>query len=301
MDALVLAIMAGTALLTATGPGGSSLNHLIEEIEQSTAHESPKGRIAAMLAAYHAYFPEVASQADCSTTASGQLKERFAATAHIARYVADERWLTRMRCLHPQMKDAFPEDETADRALQDLLIATRHFDEAHTLSKRISRRSRALPEIFDQQRQAPGLLVPTDAGRLQWKPWRPSRGWHVVAMVHPLCGFSRRALEAMTTKDEWSELRDHLQLVVQREPRWSGEPEVRAWNVKNPDLPMAFQANAVGWEELDSYETPVFHIMHNGEMISTIVGWRHEGEPLAAAWAQAQKRDDIALDAAPSY
>lgn len=285
---LAAALLAIAALAAHSGAATLPLSAQIEQVEQGRASARPQERVAALLAAYLARLPADALPGDCHVPAPVELKQHFAATAHIARYVMDAQWLARVRCLHPAMQRAFPADTGADRALLDLLIATRDFDQAREVAQRSSLHVPVLPEILDLQPQTPGLLLPVAEGRLQWVPWRLPDGWHVVAMVHPLCGFSRRAVQAMATDEGWGGLRGRLQLVVQRETRWSGEPEVRAWNSQHPDLPMAFQANAVGWDALDAYETPVFHLMHGTQRVSTIVGWQGEGQALAEAWRNAR-------------
>ena len=271
----------------------------IEQIERDRRSMHPQQRVSAMIAAYEAHMPAEALQDACWEAPPDEIRARFAATAHIARYVMDARWLARVRCLHASMKRAFPDDDSADRALLDMLIATRHFDEAREVATRLSLRIPALPDILDLQHQTQGLLLPAAEGRLQWRPWRVPDGWHVVAMVHPLCGFSRRALHAMTTDETWGDPGGRLQLVVQRDTRWRGEAEVRAWNAEHPDLPMAFQANAVGWDALDTYETPVFHLMHGTQRVRTIVGWQDGGQALAEAWRNARTKGAAVPDVDP--
>lgn len=264
--------------------GDVPIDERILALDRSMAEVSPRLRLAALAEAYEAWMPaEVRSNA-CNLIDRQQLEPGFRATAHLARYFADETWLFRLRCFHAALQGEGATSAAHDQALAGVLVATRNFAEANALRRRIGLVGNVLPGGIGWKRHRQGVLVLEVDGSVRWSAWRYRQGWEVVAFVHPSCSFSQRALAQIASHSRWKQLRERLRLVVQREPEWR-DGAVRKWNERHPELPMLLQASAAGWKGLDSFETPVFHIMHGGKVVRTVVGWRRDGQELAAQLA----------------
>lgn len=286
MNPLMSAGLWGAFLIAGIGESMLPLDQRIAGIEQERLGLEPKERLSAMLRAYDSEVAPEPFSDECARIDTSVLKEIYMASVHIARYTANEEWLARVRCLHSALKAKDMGTKKGDGALRDILIATRHFEEADALASHLMPFKRTLPRILGKKMSQQGVLVPVSNGNLQWTQWESRQGWQLVAMVHPLCGFSRRASAAIANQKRWDDLRSRLRMVVQREAGWYGDAAVREWNLLHPELPIVFQAGAQGWGPFDAYETPVFHILHDGKLVRSISGWKDDGRLLHEAWGE---------------
>jgi hypothetical protein len=286
MNPLMSAGLWGAFLIAGIGESMLPLDQRIAGMEQGSSYLKPKQRLSTMLSTYYNEVDPGAFGSDCAHIDTSVLAEIYLASAHIARYTANEEWLARVRCLHSALKAKDMGTKKGDGALRDILIATRHFEEADALASQVMPFKRTLPRILGNKMSQQGVLVPVSNGNLQWTQWESRQGWQLVAMVHPLCGFSRRASAAIANQKRWDDLRSRLRMVVQREAGWYGDAEVREWNLLHPELPIVFQAGAQGWGPFDAYETPVFHILHDGKLVRSISGWTDDGRLLHEAWGE---------------
>jgi len=280
MKGVVSILWAAACLVASSAAPAAEIDERLLEQEQSTLALPPLQRVEGLVRTYDAWMP-AATSTDCRSLHTEKLEPGFRATAHLAKYIADDTWLARLHCF----RDALEANGLASSAHHDevigALVAGRRFSEANALIARRGASRHPLPVIVGDVRDQQGILELVAGGQVHWRPWYYRSGWEVVAFVHPHCGYSKRALARIADDPAWSWLRAHLRLIVQREPAWP-EEGVRQWNAANPRLPMYLQAGAAGWTHLDSYETPVFHLLHDGRMEATVVGWRDDGEPLRA-------------------
>lgn len=277
-----MSLLLGTVcVVPANASPASAIDERLLEQERATMTLPPLQRLEGLVGTYEAWLPAGAGRGTCSRLATEDVEPGFRATAHLAKYVADDTWLSRLRCLHDELEVRGLASPAYREDVFDALVAMRRFPEANKLIAQDQSSRQRLPVIDDDVRSQQGVLELQPGGRVRWKPWYYRAGWEVIAFVHPRCGFSRRALARISRDPRWSWLRSRLRLVVQREPRWA-EEDVREWNALNPGLPMQLQAGAAGWGRLDSYETPVFHLLRNGKIESTVVGWQDDGVQLDA-------------------
>lgn len=97
----------------------------------------------------------------------------------------------------------------------------------------------------------------------------------VLAVVHPLCNPSRRALAAIESDESLGWLKQHIQLVVPPEDYLPGA-HLLAWNADHPQMPMRIMYLRSEWNSVDSLDTPTFYVMRGGKVVSSFSGWPDE-------------------------
>lgn len=236
-------------------------------------------RLAAMRAVYAHIAPEVMQPGDCAALPDDRLQDLFQSTALIAFYAREPATLLRLQCLYEALvaRDLAVDDH--HRSMRGSLIALQRFDQANALNARLRTAPTALPVIRGPAPAGRPLLQLEGIAHVQ-RAALAEDGLRVVAVVHPHCGFSRRALQAIITQPEYAWLRGHLQLVVPIGQAWPGQ-EMLDWNSTHPDLPMQPMVRDASWEGLDTDQTPVFHLLRDGEVIHTVAGWPTEGADLS--------------------
>ncbi|HGM6069724.1 TPA: hypothetical protein ACKP39_003445 [Stenotrophomonas maltophilia] len=207
------------------------------------------------------------------------LEAAFHASAHVLHYIADYEWFRRVNCLYAELRQRRGANESVHLKMHSLLIKLRMFAEANALRASEGLSVGVLPKIDSESRKKQGILRITGEGGAQWVPWLYTEGIEIVAYVSPTCAHSRRAMQAIINEPRFRWLDGNVRFVVPRSSTWPATG-VEAWNALNPLNPLLNQAGPTGWEALDVYETPVFHLVSNGKRLQTIVGWQREGAEL---------------------
>lgn len=237
-------------------------------------------RLAAMRAAYAHAAPDAVQPRECAALPDARLQDLFESTALIAFYARDPATLARLQCLYDALVARDLAAEPQHRSMRGALIALQRFAQANALNGRLSSTPAPLPEIRGTPLPGKPVLRVNSLAQVE-RAVLAEDGLRVVAVVHPYCGFSRRALQAITTEPQYAWLRDHLQLVVPIGQAWPGQ-EMLEWNAAHPTLPMQPMVTDASWQVLDTGQTPVFYLLRDGKVIDTVTGWAPEGADLRA-------------------
>lgn len=263
---------------------------LLTQLDRAAPIAPVPQRLAAMRSAYTQAAPVRMERSQCMAQTDGRLEDLFQATALIAFYARDTSSLDRLQCLHDALVTRGQASAAHHRALRGTLISLQQFERANAVGAALADAGAPLPTIrgsIPQGKPLLGLISFDEAERVALS----EDGLRVVAMVHPYCGFSRRALEAITTQAHYAWLRPHLQLVVPIGQQWPGQ-EMMDWNTAHADLPMRPMVVDPAWAGFEQNETPAFHLVRDGTVIATVTGWRGEGAELGAiraAWDAGQR------------
>src|SRR5690606_9789166 len=102
--------------------------------------------------------------------------------------------------------------------------------------------------------------------------WRQV-GVGLVAVVHPGCGFSRRAAEAIGQDPElagW--MREHGSLLVPQD--LTGDlGRFARWAIANDGLPIRVAYRREGFPVFAYWATPTFYVMRDGVVLTRLDGW----------------------------
>lgn len=242
--------------------------------------------LAALRQAYQQGTAAWPLETGCSAVPVERRDDLFRATALLAFYQPEEALLERMRCLHAALPPQALQEAEHHRPLRGALIELRHFEEANRLRARWAMPVAELPVIRGVPATAGmEVLRLAEPGAVERTALPAAAGWQVIALVHPYCGFSQRAMAAITSDPVHAWLLPYLHLVVPPGRDWP-ERAMRAWNAQHPALPMQPAMPGAAMARFDLRQTPVFHLLRNGEPIATATGWPGNGEELAALRAR---------------
>lgn len=277
MAAMTAAVLVPGMLGAAPGPAAGPLHATV--LEQDATPGMPVAeRLVAMQATYAAAAPVAMQAPACLALADARLDDLFHATALIAFYARDVAAVERLDCLYAALAARQRATPAHHQAMRGAWISLQRFDRANALNARFAEPPTLLPTIAGERLTGRPLLQLDGPGQLQ-RAVLADDGLRVVAVVHPYCGFSRRALEAITASPEYGWLRQHLQLVVPIGQQWPG-PALLAWNAAHPDLPMRAIQASPAWQGIEVQETPLFHLVRDGTVIHTVRGWPEGGADL---------------------
>lgn len=162
----------------------------------------------------------------------------------------------------------------ADAALMfDALVGGRRFARARALAGEFGlpppMRVDAAPAEPVAQPMAIRFLSDRRAAVEQWR----QAGVGLVVVVHPGCGFSRRAVEAIGQDPQlvgW--IREHGSLLVPQNLTGDLEPIAR-WAIANDGLPIRLAYRREGFPFFAHWATPTFYVMRDGVVVTRLDGW----------------------------
>lgn len=262
----------------------------LTQLDRAATSAPVPQRVAAMRSAYAQAAPVRMDRSHCLALTDERLEDLFQATALIAFYAKDARSLDRLQCLHEALDARGQAGAAHHRALRGALISVQQFGPANAVSAALADAGAPLPTIRGSLPQGKPLLGLISLDEVE-RAALSEEGLQVVAMVHPYCGFSRRAVEAITTQPQYAWLRPHLHLVVPIGQQWPGQ-ELLDWNAAHAALPMWPMVVDPAWAGFEQTETPAFHLVRDGTVVSTVIGWRGDGaelDALRAAWDAEQR------------
>ena len=287
--ALVLAMQSAVG---SDGRGSSpALAGELEALDEASFTMPIAQRAGLLRARYDAAAQVKAITGQCDGVAAQARPDLFEATSTVNFYQRDPVLLARMRCLLDDMQRDGQATPLHATRLHGALIAQRRFEDANTLRDAQQLDVPRLPVI--RGTAGPGLpVLRLDGQGHADRTGLPDSGWRIVALVHPYCGYSRRALDAIATDDRFAPLQGRLQLVVPGGENWP-ESQITDWNTAHADLPpMQPMQPSARWDALDPRQTPVFHLMRDGELVETTTGWTGSGEELLRLAQRMQQADN---------
>ena len=176
----------------------------------------------------------------------------------------------------------------ADAAVMfDALVGARQFGRAHALAGEFG-----LPPPMPVDAMPAGPVTGPmairflSADRAVVEPWRQA-GVGLVAVVHPGCGFSRRAVEAIGRDPELAAwMRAHGSLLLPQD--LTGDlARFARWATANDGLPIRLAYRRDGFPFFAHWATPTFYVMRDGVVVDRLDGWP-EGATTAGLHAALQ-------------
>lgn len=279
LTALLWCLLLSPSANACTAPVPGSLHARLQALDADPA-QPVAVRLAAMRDAYAHAAPETMQPGDRSALPDARLQDLFDATALVAFYAREPATLARLQCLYDALATRDLARDDQHRAMRGALIALQRFDQANALNGRLATTPAVLPAIHGVPLPGRPLLRLNRLAQVE-RAVLAEDGLRVVAVVHPHCGFSRHALQAITTGPEYAWLRERLQLVVPIGQAWPGQ-DMLDWNLAHPTLPMQPMVADPSWALLDTGQTPVFYLLRDGVVIQTVTGWVPDGADLGA-------------------
>ncbi len=254
----------------------SLYDHLVE-LNVQLRDESGKRRSEVIVSNYRRLAPDISA---CSHPIGDAIltDDLFRATAFAEFYSLAEVDVDTLGCLYRELlKDGRATDWHA-RTYAGALVTVARFDDANRILEQVKDGQTALlPRVTS----APGLaavgpwryLSLEDSHTAVLRNWAPMAGhFQVIAVVHPACAFSIRALAEIGSREDLRWLRERLLLLVPPDPSLPSEG-ILDWNNAHPDLPMQRMYTWGDWRPLPSLDTPTFYLMEGDRVMQTFEGW----------------------------
>lgn len=203
------------------------------------------------------------------------LSDLLRAASIRAFYSADASVLDPMRAAlaELQRRGAMRDDHAL--TLHRALLQFRRFEEASGLA---ASAQLEMPAI--QARRAAGtggdgrgVWVATSDSTLEERRLSLGPTIRLVMTAQPHCGFSKRAMAAISANSRATAAFAQHALVLVPQSAGVDVRAVHRWNAAHPELAMVFVDAETDWPEITDWETPVFHVMQEGKPVQTVVGW----------------------------
>lgn len=279
LSTLVLSLTNLTAAPSAAAePAADSdrLKQLLQEYER--VFERPMRELpAALRPVYMALFGKMASSVAILPT--GDLRQLSEATEFMASIDGDSHFREIYRST---VDELIRRDEIEDADLQRLhnnLVDWRDFAEARAIRRQHSAIAfKVPPEVVSGSHEADSSghwVYEIDAThhRIIETPLKFAKGIHVVALIHPGCPHSRRAITALSEDVE-------LRAAIAGNVTWLSSPDsirhfphFQEWNRAHPDFQIVVPVDPWGWDFIDVWGFPIFLVLDDGKLVEQWQGW----------------------------
>lgn len=215
----------------------------------------------------------------CSQAAAEDFSndDLFRATAFAELYSLEAADVDALGCLYRKLAAAGASTSWHAQAYAGALATVSRYAEANALRQRAAAPGLPVLPHLEVSRADAGqgwrMLSMQDRMHARVQAWNPdAHRAHIVAVVHPACAFSVRALSEIEQRADLHWLRDNVLLVV---PPDASLPldGILAWNTAHPRLPMHPMYLRADWKALASLDTPTFYVVRDGQVLDSFDGW----------------------------
>ncbi len=279
LSTLVLGLTNLTAAPSAAAePAADSdrLKQLFQEYER--VFERPMRELpAALRPVYTALFGKMASSVAILPT--GDLRQLSEATQFMASLDGNRHYREIYRST---VDELIRRDEIEDADLHRLhnnLVDWRDFAAARTVRHKHSTIAFNVPPevVSDGHAKASTkhwvYQIDVTRHRITETPLRFPGGRHLVALIHPGCPHSRRAITALSDDVE-------LRAAIAGKVTWLSSPDsirhlshFQEWNRENPDFQIVIPVDPWDWDFIDVWGFPIFLVLENGRVVEQLQGW----------------------------
>lgn len=262
-----------TGIMLLAGPHASSsppLYRTLQNIERD--QDLGDDRVSALVGAYYAELPETVRKLDCGAVETNTLDDLFVAAHLIAFHAPRAEFVDQLSCLYGAIEAGGATTNVHQRRLYGVLVKSRRFDEANRMRARYGLQVPELPRLNEVQGNGPHVMALAGENDVALVPWEASARWAVIAVVHPRCSPSKRALENIMRDPDLGWFRQRLTLLMPAGPAWL-QDEMRKWNALHPSHPMAAEIPSHGIQGVRTDETPLFFLMKEGNVVDMLQGW----------------------------
>lgn len=277
--AAILWVAALFASSASVAPGRAAAATLYEQLASLNAQLRSESGQARSEAVVRLYRQLTADAHPCLQEGAGAFNDDdlFRATAFAERYSLETADVDSLGCLYRKLAAAGGLTDWHTQTYAGALVSVSRYSEANDLRARTGAPGLpVLPELQVPRASAgPGwrMLSIQDHMHAQVQAWNPdAHRPQIVAVVHPACAFSVRALSEIEQRPQLQWLRDNLLLVI---PPDASLPldGILEWNAAHPKLRMHPMYLRADWKPLASLDTPTFYLVRDGHVIDSFEGW----------------------------
>lgn len=237
------------------------------QLNESQRNATGLERSRAVIAEYTKLYP--AAGDDIESLSAAELDDLFRATSLVSGYSFSRAHAGVMRHAALALEARGALSDWHIRQLAGAFLSSRDFDGAEWARSRWP--GADLPALPRLEGTGGNILEPVNEQLLEYATIDPG-ATRIIAVVHPFCGPSSRALADIDSRPELADIKDLLTLLVAPEAELP-MAAVLAWNAAHPSLRMRFMNNRSDWAILESLDTPTFHLVSGGKVVRTTEGW----------------------------
>ncbi|MCC4598275.1 hypothetical protein NRY95_06620 [Xanthomonas campestris pv. phormiicola] len=201
----------------------------------------------------------------------------FRATAYAEFYSLEAADVDVLGCLYRKLAAAGGLTDWHTQTYAGALVTVARYSEANELRRHSGSTDLPVLPQLKIPRTVVGssfrLIALEDRMHARVEAWTPEKHRaRIVAVVHPTCAFSVRALSEIEQKPELQWIRDNLLLVVPPDTALAVNG-ILAWNTAHPKLQMHPMYLRHDWKALTSLDTPTFYLVQDGKVLTSFEGW----------------------------
>ncbi|AKC80868.1 hypothetical protein XB05_20635 [Xanthomonas arboricola] len=274
MMGLVLFPSMGVAVSKDVAPSLDDAYSELVELDDLTATIPGDMRQKRLREAYASDFLPVIRSASLSRASSSDLHFLLRASHRLAYYSNDPRYLDDMMLVMKASQSAASADDL--RLFHATLVQFRRFHEAGELAQ--EHPGIDLEDVPVVQPMASGgksnaYAIDTEKDLLR-EIEISTRGQVLVAVVHPLCGFSLRAMHDLRNSPL---LRGTTTVWLAPVGQRIYYDVLKEWNAEHPDQEIMLARSTADWSMVEQWATPNFYLLRDGHVISHFSGWPKTG------------------------
>lgn len=243
-------------------------------LDQATLDDAREQRVTRLRDAYARDFAPLIRSADLQTASAPKLDVLMRATQRLAYYSDDPQYLEDMASVVQRLGPSIAPD--AVKIYHASLIQFRRFDQVRQLAlQHPDVALESVPRVVAAPPPArPNAYVMETRQRQLREIEIPLHDATLIAVVHPHCGFSRRAMDALRGSPLLQGLTVRWIAPVGRRIDYDVFVE---WNAAHADQSIVLARRTADWPMIDDWATPTFYLLRNGKLVAHFSGWPKDG------------------------
>lgn len=237
-------------------------------------------QIEKIQAGYRLIFDRTTAPINLSSADDADLPFIYRAAELVEFYVGNSSYLDDMRGTLQELERRKIATDDQRASFYRALIGLRRFKTAGDyLATHPSLQVEPVPKIglLNQDLKRPVVYAVADGGRsLQPRYVDIDQGINLIVVSHPLCAFSRRAMEALAVEEELRPVLQHVIWLAPVDQRLYLDV-VSAWNREHPTTPIVLARHRSDWPMFEDWATPHFYLLRDGKLVGDFAGWPREG------------------------
>lgn len=167
-------------------------------------------------------------------------------------------------------------------SLYKALVSLREFSEARKLIREHPTiKAEPIPSVVSDISEgtvgATFYTVAEERLEIRRRPAKVATGTHLIIVSHPLCGFSRAAMETFVADPLLSTPIKRYAIWLAPVDRAIYFDEVQKWNRSHPETQVVIAHSRTEWPFITEWATPNFYLVRDGKLIGHMTGWPKDG------------------------
>ena len=254
----------------------------LHDVEQIAMRLSGPRRDALISEKYYELFHDFMEPNALRKIKTQDLQTLFKAASMTAFYIADRLYADDLSDVVSELERRNVATDTQRVKLFHVLVQLRDFTKARSLlGKHPDLEVEALPAIPLDFNSVGKIAFDSSAEegnyRLESVSFDIFSGSHLVIVAHPLCQFSRNAVDALEADASFASMFSSQTIWLAPVDGRLHLKQIREWNVLHPQAHIIQARHESDWPMITEWATPQFYALRDGRVIGHVAGWPKEG------------------------